>query len=342
MKMNSTSYVNLPSGYMIQPQVGGFENSACPCIVFLIKHPSGRTLVFDLGVRKDWGNAAPVIVKMIKEAGFDVGSEKDVATILTEGGVPLTSVEGIVWSHYHFDHTGDPSRFPASTALIVGPGFKGRFEKAYPSDPESLLTEDAWEGRELREIGFEGEGSLKIGRFNAFDYFGDGSFYLLDTPGHLLGHMCGLARTTADTYIFMGGDAAHHAGEIRPTEYIPLPHTVTLSPHPSSFPHACPGEILQMHIHPEQSATKPFYHAREGFNEDEKVADWSIDGLTEFDADERVFVVIAHDASLTDVIDFYPAKANRWFEKGWGKDGHWQFLADFSVGLEELKKAGKF
>jgi hypothetical protein len=36
------------------------------------------------------------------------------------------------------------------------------------------------------------------------------------------------ARTTnggagADTFVFMGGDACHHGGEFRPTEYRPLP-----------------------------------------------------------------------------------------------------------------------
>ncbi len=32
----------------------------------------------------------------------------------------------------------------------------------------------------------------------AVDYFGDGSFLPLDGPGHAIGHLCGLARTTVD------------------------------------------------------------------------------------------------------------------------------------------------
>lgn len=42
-------------------------------------------------------------------------------------------------------------------------------------------------GRNLREIDFEGAGSLRIGKFPAVDFFGDGSFYLLDSPGHAIG-----------------------------------------------------------------------------------------------------------------------------------------------------------
>jgi hypothetical protein len=36
----------------------------------------------------------------------------------------------------------------------------------------------------VHEIDFEEAGKkLKLGNYSAFDYFGDGSFYLLDCPG---------------------------------------------------------------------------------------------------------------------------------------------------------------
>jgi hypothetical protein len=39
-------------------------------------------------------------------------------------------------------------------------------------------------GRKLEEIDFSrGEQRVKIGRFDACDYFGDGSFFILDAPG---------------------------------------------------------------------------------------------------------------------------------------------------------------
>ena len=52
----------------------------------------------------------------------------------------------------------------------------------YPTNPDSGLTEDAFENRQIREIDFEKE-PLKIGQFNAVDWFRDGSLYLLDSPG---------------------------------------------------------------------------------------------------------------------------------------------------------------
>jgi len=325
----------------VQPEVGKYRTVTCPCFAFLVEHSSGRKLVFDLGIRKDWENSSPFITNMVKKYGWGVKVDKDVATILEENGVQTNEVEAVIWSHYHWDHTGDPTTFPSTTALIVGPGFKGRFPNAYPTVPKSPIKEDAWTGRELREVSFDSL-TPKIGRFNALDYFGDGSFYLLDTPGHLLGHICGLARTTPDSLIFMGGDAAHHAGEIRPSEYIPLPQRIKLDPSVTHFPHICPGEILMRHIHPERSATKPFYKAADGFNEVPAVADWTIEGVSEFDADERVFVIVAHDASLLEVVDFFPkAAANDWKAKHWGQKGHWRFLGDFVDGVNEATAAGR-
>jgi len=64
----------------------------------------------------------------------------------------------------------------------------------------------------MQEIDFESD--FKIGKFNAFDYFGDGSFYLLDVPGHAIGHMCGLVRTTSTSFILLGADSCHFAGTL--------------------------------------------------------------------------------------------------------------------------------
>ena len=91
-------------------------------------------------------------------------------------------------SHFHFDHTGDPTRFPSSTELIVGPGFKDAFIPGFPSNAKSPVLERDYQDRMLREIDFGSEhNSTVIGGMRAFDFFGDGSFYLLDAPGVRMG-----------------------------------------------------------------------------------------------------------------------------------------------------------
>ena len=326
---------------MTQPLIANFTPVRCPCYSFLIHHsPSNSRVLFDLGIRKDWENSPSGLVERIKQRGYVIEVQDNVVDILRENGVDPAIVDAVIWSHYHFDHTGDPATFPPGTRLEVGPGVCGRFPVAWPSDEKAAVDEKAWAGRERREISFE-DSELKIGRFDAVDYFGDGSFYLLDTPGHLLGHMCGLARTTADSFILMGGDACHHAGEFRPSEYIPLPKEIRIDQPPKGFPCPCPGDLLAEHVHPEKSASKPFYKAADGFNEDTDVANWTIDGIMELDGDERVFSVIAHDASLLPVLDFFPKGAKQWREKGWRQKGQWWFLGDFVEGLKDIEDQKK-
>ena len=197
--------------------------------------------------------------------------------------------------------------------------------------------ETDFEGREVIELDFVKDGQgLRFGRFNALDYFGDGSFYLLDTPGHSIGHICGLARTSTgpDTFIFMGGDASHHGGEFRPTEYLPIPREIDPSPLRRRAG-VCPGHLLQ-EIHPYGSANKPFYHVTESFANDKKVADWTIDGLGEFDAQENVLLLVAHDDAVVDPpqFAFYPETMNDWYEKGIAKKVKWLFLGDYEAAVD--------
>lgn len=234
------------------------------------------------------------------------------------------------------DHVGDPSTFPKSTGLVIGPGFKKAHMPGYPSREDSTLLDTDFEGRNVREIDFQREGNgLKIGRFNALDYFSDGSFFLLDTPGHSVGHICGFARTSLDpdTFIFMGGDASHHGGEFRPTEFLPLPKEI--DPSPLKRGGMCPGHLLR-DIHPHGKADKPFYYVTNSFAHEKAVADWTIDGLGEFDAYENVLLLVAHDDAVVDPpqFDFYPRSMNDWFEKGIGKKVKWLFLGDYEQAVE--------
>lgn len=256
---------------------------------------------------------------------------------LEANGVNGKDIEGIVWSHWHWDHTGDPSTFESSTALIVGPGFKDAFVPGYPANEESPIRESDYEGRELREITFKQ--GLKIGRFEAFDYFGDGSFYLLDSPGHAIGHMCGLARGEENSFIFMGGDSCHHGGEFRPSQYRPLPSSISPNPlHPgSSTP--CPGSLFE-DLYRDGDSKKPFYAiARlpdgKGVAHDVNEAERTIEKVIEADAQDGVLVVMAHDESLLGLVDFFPKYANGFKSKGWAEKGRWLFLKDFAGAVKK-------
>jgi len=337
--IDSTSRITAPIAIFVTGTIDGHtEITNVPAYSFLISN-GNRHVLFDLGVPKDIQNGAPATTAMLKR-GFTVDVKQNVAEILddhsSEVGVKSKDVEAVIWSHHHFDHVGDVTTFPKTTDLVVGPGFKKEHTPGYPTNPESGLLEKNWEGRNLREIDIVKEGKgLKIGRCDAMDFFGDGSFYLLDTPGHSVGHMSGLARVTTspDTFIFMGGDCAHHGGEWRPTEYLPLPTSISPSPIPKFRSGGCPGELL-LKIHPKHNATEPFYEVGSGVSYDAREAASSIHKMEEFDAADNVFVIIAHDESLLHELDFFPKKINDWAKKDMAVKSRWLFVKDFAKALE--------
>ncbi|KAM0288458.1 hypothetical protein ACHAO9_007104 [Fusarium lateritium] len=341
--MDTKAYVG-PLGveFFLKPgPVGAHKTCGAAFYCFYIHHkPSNTRLIYDLALRKDVENLSPSIRKSIEQGGWTVDVPTDIPDMLKSNNIPLESINSIVWSHHHWDHIGDPSLFPSTTSLIVGSGFKKEFLPVYPENPDSSLTEDTMKGRDLIELDFKGPNAIQIGGYAAIDYFKDGSFYFLDTPGHTVGHVSALARTTAgenSTFILLGGDVAHHAGEFRPSPFAPLPKEINPDPRKPPFQRSeegsfCPGSMFEeMHRGAIERSTDPrttpFYQTTGAH--DEVIAQESADAVQPFDGDENVFTAIAHDTSLADVMDFSPKSANDWKAKGWKREGHWRFLNDF-------------
>ena len=132
--------------------------------------------------------------------------------------------------------------------------------------------------------------------------------------------MFALARTTISppSFIFMGGDNCHHAGQFRPTEYLPLPDNSEPSPLvPLAAAHtsSCPGEMF-LSMHHSHSRTEPFYSIavdKNGVslvNVDVEAARSTIEKTKELDSNESIFVIMARDASLRHVLSYWPQSAN--------------------------------
>ncbi len=188
----------------------------------------------------------------------------------------------------------------------------------------------------MREVDFSR--AVQVGQFRAIDFFGDGSFYILDTPGHAIGHLGALARTTTapDTFIFMGGDLCHHSGEIRPSKYLPIPRGLSPSrPAAASFP--CPGGALydQLQASRDRSSDQPFFDPGMGLDIKETLV--TIGEAQKADARDNIWFVYAHDPSLIDTVSLFPMAANEWKKSGWREKTLWVFLQDFAPAVEALQ-----
>ena len=316
------------------PPIKGHENYNCPSYSFLISQ-GPRHLLFDIGCRKDYQHLAPEVQETAAEWGT---VEKDVADILEESnlGIKPADIEAVIWSHHHWDHIGNMETFPSSTELVVGPGFKDAILLGYPADPEGMILESDYAGRSFREVDVvKGGKGLKIGGFHAYDYFDDGSFYLLDVPGHAPGHLGALARVTSapHTFILFAADSCDHGGELRPTEYLPLPSQLT--PSPCSKLAVCPGHVVQQ-LQSKRSAVRPFYTPEPHFPDDLQPFQKGLHKLEEIDAQENVLIVMAHDMSLKGVLPFFPEKANQWKNDSIKEESRWLFLDDFREAIDEL------
>jgi hypothetical protein len=175
-----------------------------------------------------------------------------------------------------------------------------------------------------------------------------------DTPGHCIGHMCGLARTTAgeqSTFLLLGGDVCHFVGDLRPNPAYRIPDEMSrdiLDEDPEFFPQPCPCSLFTNH-HPQladnnsddQRRHTPFFKVstlKASAYIDPSTAQRSVDNLMHFEQSPDVMVCLAHDRALFKFLptfnDDARASLNDWKSKGWKEKCRWDWL-------NELPRNGK-
>jgi glyoxylase-like metal-dependent hydrolase (beta-lactamase superfamily II) len=132
--IDATIKMTFPVRPFFRPVVGGVEQLEA------IEHANGQKLLFDLGARVDFESNAPALVQRLKRFGITPTIEKDVAAIPSEGGMYLREISAVIWSHHHWDHSGDVSKFPSTTELVVGPGVS-KLWPGYPVNQDSVVLE---------------------------------------------------------------------------------------------------------------------------------------------------------------------------------------------------------
>ncbi|KDR69324.1 hypothetical protein GALMADRAFT_145700 [Galerina marginata CBS 339.88] len=180
-----------------------------PSLCFMINHSEKpQRFLFDLGIRSDTENYPPNVQKILA-GGFSVDATQNCLQDLEKAGTKPADIDFVCISHCHFDHVGNTHAFNQST-FVVGGECRSLLEKGYPHDPDANYAADLLPADRTQYIS---DADWKpVGPFpSAFDFYGDGSLYIVDSPGHLHGHVNILARTSSDgAWIYLAGDSAHH------------------------------------------------------------------------------------------------------------------------------------
>ena len=235
-------FITLPEKFFVSP-ADPHARKQVPSLSFLITHPGppppllqpfstpvNKTpvcILFDLGLRRSASRYMPV-QQVHLESRQPYRLEPGVATQLVEGGLEPENIDAVFLSHVHYDHHGDPEDFYDS-AFVVGHGALNVLEHGLPgkgshqhfqkdllplertielSSPDSRVDSNVAK-TETQPLSAGSEWA-PLGPFPAtLDFFGDGSVYIIDTPGHLPGHMNLLCRIGPEKWVCLAGDAFH-------------------------------------------------------------------------------------------------------------------------------------
>jgi glyoxylase-like metal-dependent hydrolase (beta-lactamase superfamily II) len=199
----------------------GFRNERVeiPIPCFLLEHPTAGPFLVDTGHHASMavdtkGSYGPLLGRAVA-SNIRMGEGDAMPDQIKARGVNPADIKLVVMTHMHLDHASGVSQFPNATFIVTareweaatnGPGIRGGY-----------VTRQFDHAFDWRTIDFNGD---EVNSYKSFgrtlDLFGDGSVRLAYTPGHTLGHMSLVIRTTGPEFLIVG-DAAYTMRTIRET-----------------------------------------------------------------------------------------------------------------------------
>lgn len=188
------------------------EFTRVPSLSFLLTQTLGgdgrykRTL-FDLGLRRDTRTYTPKIQDHLRRR-LPIQTTPDVLQSLENCDLKAGDIDKVILSHVHWDHIGTPSDFPRAK-FLVGAGSLSLLERGFNGHmSHSNFQHDLFQDLDVTELSepssWDSVGGLKI-----LELGDSGLVYVVDSPGHLTGHISLLARAGPRKWVLLIGDACH-------------------------------------------------------------------------------------------------------------------------------------
>ncbi|KAK6441732.1 hypothetical protein LTR95_002040 [Oleoguttula sp. CCFEE 5521] len=212
-------FITLADKFFVSPADPEAKRTV-PSLTFLVTHPGTTAfggdeskpfrLMFDLGLRRAKERYPKKLQNHI-DGRAPHALPPGVAAQLKAGGLDPSDINLVMLSHVHYDHHGDPEDFPNAKFLIGHGAMKvlkhglGGIASHQHFEPDTLP-----EDRSLELSDPDSSDWHPLGPFPAaLDLFLDGSVYVIDTPGHLPGHVNLLCRLGERRWLCLCGDAYH-------------------------------------------------------------------------------------------------------------------------------------
>ncbi|KAI0123380.1 beta-lactamase-like protein [Xylariales sp. AK1849] len=184
---------------------------------FYIYHKAtGQRILWDLGISDDRNLYTPFILNYHWPSCNPVGPRRRLVDQLADLDVAAETIDAVIFSHAHWDHCRPPKHEFPNAKIVFGPGTASHCSPGHMLDGD-IRPMVQWDSRFFGDKSVQTEFFDELeGRWTAWcsfdramDYFGDGSLWIMDAPGHMPGNLSACARLASGEQVLLSGDCCH-------------------------------------------------------------------------------------------------------------------------------------
>ncbi|KAK9784137.1 putative 3-hydroxyisobutyrate dehydrogenase, mitochondrial [Seiridium cardinale] len=183
---------------------------------YIHHHPTRQKILWDLGLSGINADYTPFVVNNHFPVCNPTGPRRSLKEQLQALDVDSTDITAIIFSHAHWDHCRPASEEFPNAKLYFGPGTSQYCSPGHIVNGH-LLPRVEWDARFFGDDASKTEAFEELtgawtpwGPFElSLDFFGDGSFTVIQAPGHMPGNLAACARVKSGERILLCSDCCH-------------------------------------------------------------------------------------------------------------------------------------